>query len=101
MSEIVSHLEDWIGHTETARDVVTGRHQAFAMAADSTWLYFTERGTPPNYTDGSVARAELQDLSNVQVLATGLPNPWGIAVDATSVYYSTAVSGGGIYRLPK
>ena len=81
---------------------VMGRHLPFAMTADSTFLYFTERGTAPGYIDGQITKVTLAQGQPyiVTKMADNVANPWGIAVDKNYVYFSSNAAPGGIYRIP-
>jgi hypothetical protein len=73
--------------TTPAGAIVANQKSPYDLAVDATGIYWIARGTPPNYLDGRVMRAEL-DGSGVTPLDQGLPYPVAIAIDSTFVYYA-------------
>jgi hypothetical protein len=67
------------------------------LAAFGDYLYFTDGiGPPMNSSNGRVLRWRRGTVAPT-VLASGMTNPWAIAVDATGVYFT---HGGGVFALP-
>jgi DNA-binding beta-propeller fold protein YncE len=86
------------------RDIVTGQTRPIGLAFDNGFVYWTNRGTAPDYTDGSVMRMSLSGSGTPEVLARGdtwAKSPWSIVVDAGYVYWTTFTPNGSVWQLPK
>jgi hypothetical protein len=86
-------------HSDSSRvSTVVGeltRPKGLALFRD--WLYFTDGIGPPDHpTNGRVQRAK-RGGKRRSILASGLGDPWPIAVDAGGVYFS---DGGAVFSLP-
>lgn len=68
------------------------------IAMDATNIYWTEVAYPLTITGGSVKSMPIAGGA-VTTLATGLNGPFGIAVDATSVYF-TEEGSGNVKKVP-
>lgn len=72
--------------------IASGQNTA-AIVVDDTSVYWTSLGTAANdYADGAVMRAPLSgvpDGGSPTTLASGQQNPTAIALDSTSVYWTT------------
>ena len=68
---------------------------------DATHVYWTNQGTAPNYTDGTVMKVLLGG-GTPTTLASGQFNPSGIAVDATTVYWTNNYmsTAGAVMKVP-
>jgi DNA-binding beta-propeller fold protein YncE len=79
-----------------AAAIVTSQESPYDIAVDATGVYWIARGSPPNYLDGRVMRAEL-DGTGVTPLDQNLPYPVTIAIDSTFVYYAMYGTAGANY----
>jgi hypothetical protein len=88
----------------TPKTLVPNLNFPWAIAADANNVYWTNYGNNTanmsggDTTVGTVMQASLSG-SNVITLATGLEDPYGIAVDATNVYFTT-YAGGRVKKVP-
>ena len=84
--------------------IATNQDFPWAIAVDDSNVYWTnyDNGYGPSAggstTSGTVMKVPLTGGTPV-TLAQGLQNPWGIALDATNVYFSNA-GGGTIKSVP-
>jgi hypothetical protein len=71
----------------------------YAMASDSTRVYWTEYGTDTGSADGKLRACPLGGCPDAGPIdyATGQSNPQGIALDGQNVYFGTA---GGLLWCP-
>jgi hypothetical protein len=76
--------------------IVANQKSPYDIAVDASGVYWIARGSPPNYLDGKVMRAEL-DGSQVTPLDQNLPYPVTIAIDSTFVYYAMYGTAGANY----
>jgi hypothetical protein len=53
-----------------------------------------------SYTAGTVSKVDKNGGSEI-VLATGEVNPWYLAQDSTSIYWTNAILNGNVMRLAK
>lgn len=86
------------------REIATGQTRPIGLAFDNTFVYWTNRGTAPDYADGSVMRMSLSGTGAPEVLARSggwAKSPWSIVVDAENVYWTTFTPNGSVWRLPK
>jgi len=76
--------------------LATGLNHPWLMAADANNVYWTELGDDLGSGNGSVKACPVSGCgaSGPLVLAAGLTNPRGIAVDGQTVYFGTATYGG-------
>ncbi len=84
-----------------ATSLATMQSYAHDLAYDgSAALYWTNAGTS-GVGDGSVMKCVLPGCQGgLQTLASGRAHPWGIAVDATWVYWTERDSG-QVWKMPK
>jgi hypothetical protein len=83
--------------------LASGLNHPFLMTADSSRVYWTEFGDTLGSGNGSLKSCPTSGCNPAgpTVLAQGLINPRGIAVDADNVYFGTASYGGvagGIWK---
>jgi hypothetical protein len=81
----------WMNCAATVKDIVTGMNGPSYLAVDGAHIYWTNAGTAPDYGNGTVMQANLDGTSPI-VLASSMAYPRGIAVDATSVYFTNYVA---------
>ena len=62
------------------------RDHPFAIAVDSTSVYWVDRGSQPG--NGSVNKVPIGGTT-VTPLATGQTQPWDLTVDSTYVYWTS------------
>lgn len=74
-------------------------HQTAAMVTDGGSVYLTDQESLSTEANGSVKRIDVA-TGEVTVIADQLFAPWGVAVDATHVYFTDATLG-GVYRVTK
>ncbi|HZU82148.1 MAG TPA: hypothetical protein VE987_04495 [Polyangiaceae bacterium] len=76
--------------------LASGLNHPFLMTADSNNVYWTEFGDTLGSGNGSVKSCPASGCGagGPTVLAQGLTNPRGVAVDAQYVYFATATYGG-------
>jgi hypothetical protein len=88
--------------------LASGQFNPADIAVDATGVYWTNEGSWGNFPggfpspppiNGSVMKAPL-DGGPATTLSCGEGEPFGIAVDATSIYWTNAVSG-TVMKLPK
>jgi streptogramin lyase len=88
---------------QARRIIATDQKSPVGLAFDNGFVYWTNRGTAPGYTDGSVMRMSLSSGSP-EVLARSnrwATSPWSIVVDSQYVYWTTFTANGSVWRLPK
>jgi sugar lactone lactonase YvrE len=73
-----------------AQAIVTDQ-EADGLAADGGHLYWTDQG------DGQIWRAN-PDGSNPQAIVSNQNSPWGVAVDASHIYWTNNEGDGTIWR---
>jgi hypothetical protein len=84
------------------------QNEPSGMVLGGSTAYFANQGTLPNkFLDGQIMAVSLDTdggASNVVALASNLPNPVAIAIDADNVYFTCRPAGGsmppGIMRVP-
>jgi hypothetical protein len=79
--------------------MATALNHPFAIASDSTRVYWTEFGTDSTHTDGKLRVCPLGGCPDAGPIdyATGESNPQSIAIDGQNVYWTTA---GGLQWCP-
>jgi hypothetical protein len=87
--------ENTAGPTEPSGKITLASQQAGpnGIAVGGGYVYWT------NTVGGQVSRVALAG-GKPTVLASGLQRPWGIAVDSTSVYWTTDAQNGLVMQLP-
>ena len=68
-----------------AADVAVGLDSIQALAVDETRVFFATRG--PGAGTGRIMKAPLDGSTPATTLASGLDDPWSIALSATAVYW--------------
>jgi hypothetical protein len=78
----------------------------YDLAVDSAGVYWLDQGTPPNYVDGQVMRADL-DGKHARTVADHQPYLSAMTVDADTIYWVYEGTGaanyldGALWRAPK
>jgi hypothetical protein len=82
--------------------LVTGETYASVIAVDGGYLYWSNGGHFASATaDGEIVRCFAKSCASTRlVLASGYVRPWGLAVDATDVWF-VATGDGNVLRVPK
>ena len=74
----------------TVTPVLCGLNHPQDIAVDGANIYVTNRGTSPDFTDGTVVRCARAGCGNKPtVMAKNQVQPYGIALDATKLYWVT------------
>jgi hypothetical protein len=79
------------------RQLATGRVHPWAVAVDSTSVYWVDRGTQPQ--SGSVNKVPIGGTTVTQ-LAGGQTEPWDLTVDGTYVYWTSQSNPGTVQAVP-
>jgi len=72
--------------------LASGQLEPTGIAVDGNYVYWTNKGTTPEYLDGTVARLPLAG-GIVEVLATAQGGPRTIVADATHIYWLNFIGG--------
>jgi hypothetical protein len=84
--------------------MATGLDHPYLMTSDDQNVYWTEFGDMQGSGNGTVKSCSVSGCgAGANVIASGLTNPKGIAVDGTNVYFGTdtfSSVGGGIWYCP-
>jgi len=95
------------GTCPTAPTITASAAEPFAIAVDTTYVYWTTQATASPFTNGSIYRASLTG-SGVTALLQNVGNPHGIVSDGSHLYWTdqtgrtivrSTVSGGSITTL--
>lgn len=78
--------------------VIDKQNYPEVVVVDATHIYWTTRGTVPAFKDGTIMKAPIAGGDVVQ-LASAQARPLGLAVDASSVYWTS--DNGTIKKAPK
>ena len=79
--------------------VASGQASPVRLTIDSQYVYWTNEGTGPNFTNGSIVRAPIGGGQPPTTLASALSSVGGVAVDSTGVYW-TSTSDGTVTKCP-
>jgi hypothetical protein len=88
--------------------LASAQNEPSGLVLDGMNAYFANQGTiPKQYLDGQIMKVSLDadgGASNVVALASNLPNPVAIAIDADNLYFTCRPASGamspGIMRVP-
>lgn len=79
--------------------LATGQVHPWAVAVDSTNVYWVDRGTQPS--SGSVNKVPIGgNDADVVPLASGQTEPWDLTVDSTYVYWTSQSNPGTVQAVP-
>lgn len=90
--------------TSTPEAVANTCERPFALAVDTTGVYWACVGPGASGVEGSIAHTTTAPNGPVDVMMTALPSVYDLAVDATHVYAATVgaqIHDGVIFRIPK
>src|SRR5262249_52026418 len=71
--------------------IATGQASPWGVHVDATNVYWSNRGTAPDFLDGRIVRAT-PDAAKVETITGAQKEPTGIAGDASFVYWVNSVS---------
>lgn len=95
----VSILQSLAGQANDEPVLLAPTNNAMFVRYDSGYIYFSEYGTHPEYTDGNISRVPAIG-GEVQILVSGERTPTDISFDSEYVYY-IAHDAGRIMRIKK
>ena len=91
--------------TNVATVLASGQTNPYGLAIDDKNVYWTNAGSSGNVSACAIALADGGAGSgcggNPSLLAQNVNQPYSVVVDAKAVYWSTQISGGGIFKLVK
>jgi hypothetical protein len=86
--------------------LIANPQTTYDLAVDAAGVYWLDQGTPPNYLDGQVMRADL-DGKHARTVADHQPYLSAITIDADTIYWvfegteSANYLDGALWRAPK
>jgi hypothetical protein len=86
--------------------LASAQNEPSGLVLDSVNAYFANQGTVPTFLDGQIVKVSLDadgGAMNVVALASMVPNPVAVAIDADNVYFTCRPASGpapGVMRVP-
>lgn len=102
----IADVAGTIARVETAKfqsedKLADGQASPHYLLEDGPDLYWINRGTSPNFTDGALLRCPKAACgANLEVLASGLGVVFALVQDADALYYASSAAG-KVWRLRK